>query len=46
MNPRTLAAVLAVCISLLVLSVIVRTEMYVAEALLPLAETPFVQVVE
>ena len=37
MNPRSLAAALAVGISLLVLSVIVRTEMYVAEVLLPLA---------
>ncbi len=46
MNSRTLAALLALCISLLVISVVVRTEMYVAETLLPLAEIPFAQAME
>ena len=39
MNPRTLSMILAACISLLVISVVVRTELFVMQSLLPLFES-------
>ena len=36
MSSRALSVVLAICISLLVIAVTVRTEQFVAESLLPL----------
>ena len=44
MNPRTLTMILAVCISILVISVVVRTELFVIESLLPLYEQQVVMV--
>ena len=44
MNSRTLAMILAVCISILVISAIVRTEFFVLESVLPLYERQVVTV--
>ena len=44
MNSKTLSVVLAICISVLVISVVVRTELFVMESLLPLYEGEVVMV--
>lgn len=45
MNPKTLATILALCISVLIIAVVVRTEMLVFETLLPLYEREAMHVV-
>ena len=44
MNSRALSVLLAICISLVVVSVVVRTGMFVSGALLPLYEVEVMQV--